>query len=93
MQPPESREQPLDPSKLNADGENSDVLGRIDATFVPSEQEANYEEPIQAEQYAGQVPYQPMALQTASEYSNSAPGFRVKLSDTVQVEAWKTPPF
>jgi hypothetical protein len=86
MQPPESREQPLDRSKKNNNGENSDTPGRIDASFAPPDPQANYEEPIQAEQYAGQVPYQPMALQTASEYSNNAPGFRVKLSDSVQVE-------
>ncbi len=92
MQPPESREQPLNRSNLNTGGEDSDTLGRLDAAFIPSGTkgadgaEEDYTGDIQPQPVSREIPYQPMALQTTPDQSHTAPGFRVKLSDTVQVE-------
>ncbi|MDB5078214.1 MAG: hypothetical protein JWP00_138 [Chloroflexi bacterium] len=90
MLPPESREKSVDHADLKPDSTNIPLngdrlaeLGRVDASFESEGAPALLEDEATLPFAAG-LPLSPVALQPAT--GGNAPGFRVSLSDQVQLE-------
>jgi hypothetical protein len=83
MLPPEPREKPVDHSNLNPNGENPAEPGRIEAAYRPgSAPQSPLDDPTLP--FATATPVEAVVLQPTP--GANAPGFRVSLSDRLQVE-------